>query len=239
MGNRQNLPHHGNLKAKPDTTSRNQFTEKPLRDPNNQFTNVLSLNMAAINASQNIRTFTNRDLSIVRVAAIRGASLDFASGVSMTLPPPDAPSSLQGFGGTNYWKPFDQVFIGNEVYVFGYPNSLGDDDRSQLDYTRPLLRRGCLAGRNIANRTLIIDAAMFGGNSGGPVLEYDRQFTRTDWPIIGVVTQFVPFIDQREVNGYSHEVSKRYSNSGYAVVEPIDFVFELIADWEKHQPAKL
>jgi hypothetical protein len=35
MGNQQNLPHHGSLRPRPNTTSSNQFTEKRLLDLKN------------------------------------------------------------------------------------------------------------------------------------------------------------------------------------------------------------
>ncbi len=107
--------------------------------------------------------------------------------------------------------------------VFGYPSSIGLKNAPQIDYNRPLLRKGILAGTNPATRTLILDCPVYFGNSGGPVLEVDRQGLTATFRIIGVVIQFIPF---NETAG--SQTAMILSNSGYSVAVPMDFVLELL-----------
>ena len=45
-------------------------------------------------------------------------------------------------------KRYNDAMISNEVFILGYPNSLGIPEKSQIDYKRPLLRKGIIAGKN-------------------------------------------------------------------------------------------
>jgi hypothetical protein len=109
--------------------------------------------------------------------------------------------------------------------VFGYPSSLGLQNLAQIDYTRPLLRKGIVAGTNSAKRSLILDCPVYFGNSGGPVLEIDRQAFSTNLKLIGVVIEYIPF-DQ---HAGSQTVGLQFlTNSGYSVAAPMDFVLELL-----------
>jgi hypothetical protein len=200
---------------------------------NSANTNVIKIDLKTLVSGKNARFFIDRDIAILRIAWADG------SGKSMPTPGvvPLVPRiNFQFFADTDVnWKRFDEVFVGNDVYMMGYPGSIGDDQRKQIEYARPLVRKGCLAGRNAMNRTLIIDAAAFGGNSGGPVVEYDQVAFQARWPLIGIVTELVPFMDQVEINNFSGAITKRLSHSGYAVVEPIDYVLQLISEWQKDQ----
>jgi hypothetical protein len=101
-------------------------------------------------------------------------------------------------------KRFDDVLVSNRVLIFGYPSSIGlrhggppgqratmdtIKDLAQLDYARPLLRSGIVAGKNQARRTLVIDCPSYWGNSGGPVLEIEQADALTwNFRVMGVVT---------------------------------------------------
>ena len=121
---------------------------------------------------------------------------------------------------------FDKVQTGNDVIVFGYPNSLALQQLHQLDPNRPLLRKGMVAGTNQERRSIILDCPVYFGNCGGPVLEIDKTDAfRTDWRIIGVVSQYVPFIQTAGSQTVGMQIM---SNSGYSIATPMDFVLELI-----------
>jgi hypothetical protein len=70
-------------------------------------------------------------------------------------------------------RKFADVLISNDVYIFGYPSSVGHS--GQLDHTRPLLRKGIVAGKNEAKNTIILDCPVHQGNSGGLALQIDRR----------------------------------------------------------------
>jgi len=122
-------------------------------------------------------------------------------------------------------KPFNRVLVGNDVVLFGYPTSLGLKQTPQLDPRRPLLRKGIVAGTDPSNESIVLDCPVYFGNSGGPVLELDRVGFMTHLVIIGVVSQYVPFV---EVGGSNTVAMQVMANSGYSIATPMDFVLELI-----------
>jgi hypothetical protein len=104
-----------------------------------------------------------------------------------------------------------------------------------IDRTRPLVRSGIVAGVNAALKTIIIDAPVNHGNSGGPVV----QLSRTNrLRIIGIATQFVPVPEDvlpvSPANapgspGSSSRTLLALGNSGYGVVASADAIIDLIA----------
>ena len=126
-------------------------------------------------------------------------------------------------------RKIDDLAVAQDAYTFGYPISVGSAIAGpQIDPTRPLARKGIIADVDLRRRMLVVDMPVYFGNSGGPVVVIDGPdpFTYRA-AIVGVVSQFIPFedvwISQRyKLPNYS------WSNSGYAVVEPIDFVLELL-----------
>ncbi len=137
-------------------------------------------------------------------------------------------------------KRFQDVLVANTAVVFGYPRSLGLKSVPQLDYERPLLRSGIIAGKNVTQQTIIIDCPVYGGNSGGPVLEIDEEsLGHFKYPVIGVVSQFVPATEvwKNETHHYQYGT---LSNSGYAIVVAIDPVLGLLEKlWVPETPAGL
>lgn len=121
---------------------------------------------------------------------------------------------------------FDDTNLGNDIFIFGFPKSLGLNNIDQYNFDRPLLRKGTLAGRNVENKTIVIDCHSFGGNSGGPVIEvsYDRKIR-----LIGIVVSFVPFAEYWVNPGYKIR-NIEIDNSGYSIVEPIDKIMSLIEE---------
>jgi hypothetical protein len=129
----------------------------------------------------------------------------------------------------SYARMFDNVLIGNECFIVGYPGSIGLVESPQLDMSDPLLRRGAIAGRNAKKRLLILDCPVYWGNSGGPVIHIEREgINGIRYELAGVVTQFVP-VKETWFN-LRHRISNEYrSNSGYAVATPVDRLINLIS----------
>jgi len=136
----------------------------------------------------------------------------------------------------NSTKLLKDVLISNDIIIYGYPSSLGIQGSPQFDYERPLLRKGIVAGVYKKQQTIIIDSAVYYGNSGGPVVEIEMQGNSLIHKVIGVVSEFVPFVEQW-VNTKNNLVNTELSNSGYSVVVPMDRVFELIRFDIKSRPA--
>ena len=121
---------------------------------------------------------------------------------------------------------FDSAILSNDAFILGYPGAIGIPDIPQLDYSQPLIRKGVIAGKNLRNKTLIIDCPTYPGNSGGPVFEVDQKGLDRTMRIVGVVSEFIPFEETWRNARFGYE-NHQISNSGYCVVEPMDFVLEL------------
>jgi hypothetical protein len=128
---------------------------------------------------------------------------------------------------TAHLKRFDEVLVSNEVFILGYPSSLGDPKQPQIDPKKPLLRKGIIAGLNRANDTIILDCPVYFGNSGGLAIEVEETgIGQKTFRTIGVVSQFVPFIEHLTSAqlGYTN---LNFENSGYSIAVPIDTILEL------------
>lgn len=126
-------------------------------------------------------------------------------------------------------KKFEEVLEGNDVFIFGYPTSLGIQGIPQIDYERPLLRKGIIAGKNVKQKTIILDCPVYYGNSGGPVVEVEGEGSQLRFRVIGLVLQFVPFIE--EWFNLKYRISNlQINNSGYSVVIPMDPVLDLLKE---------
>lgn len=132
-------------------------------------------------------------------------------------------------------KSFKDVLISNDIFIFGYPISIGIKKSPQFEYQRPLLRKGIIAGKNIKKETIIIDCPAYYGNSGGPVIEVDRiSLTESRYLLIGILSQFIPYTETWE-NKSNRLTHLELTNSGYSVVTPIDKVLELISQYEERK----
>lgn len=119
------------------------------------------------------------------------------------------------------------VPVGTEVHIFGYPTSLGIKEIPQLELTQPLLQRGIVAGKNYKLNTIILDCPVYKGNSGGPVVATINKGSETEFKLIGIVSEFVPF-EEKWINDKYGYANVEYSNSGYSIIAPIEIMLELI-----------
>jgi hypothetical protein len=123
---------------------------------------------------------------------------------------------------------FDDTLVGTDIYLFGFPSSIGIAQMPQIDFTLPLLRKGIVAGKNLNRRVYVLDCPAYQGNSGGPVIGREPSgIGSINFPLLGVVTEMVPYSEswQNSRLGYSNQT---VSNSGYSIAEPIDTVLEMV-----------
>ena len=128
---------------------------------------------------------------------------------------------------SGYTRKLNEILTANDVYVFGYPSSVGIQQFPQIDYNSPLLRKGIVAGINDARKTIILDCLTFHGNSGGPVLQVSRTGLVTHFDVIGVISQYIP-TTEKWVNATLNYGYLQLHNSGYTIAEPMDAVLELV-----------
>lgn len=174
---------------------------------------------------------TSSDVIVMRMGDIRyehEANLDrafFLPGIKITACP---------IGASIVWvdeklfKKYNDIFISNDIFVLGYPVSIGHRNYEQIDIMKPLLRKGIIAGKNERKRTIILDSPVYFGNSGGLVLEVDLIGGEPRFLPIGVVSEYVPFIEELYSLQHKEVVSINRANSGYSVAVPIDNIIDLI-----------
>jgi S1-C subfamily serine protease len=198
------------------------------KDPGDATHNVFVADLSALQTNGDIKPHPSQDVAVIKLFTVKRADDDKSKFVMIPEPGVTASeSSNQGVLGadSNIVKLFANVITGNDVMVFGYPVSLGLQQLPELDVHRPLLRKGIVAGTNPDKHAIIIDCPSYFGNSGGPVVELDREPFQTKLYIIGVVVQYVPFVQTGGGQTFALQLA---SNSGYSIVVPMDFVMELI-----------
>jgi S1-C subfamily serine protease len=200
------------------------------KDPADQTKNAFALDLAILKKHGLVKRSADHDVAVVKVGAVtREENRSFVKtpdGVSVLQ---TAKTGILGVGESTV-KRFADVLTANQVFIFGYPTSLGLKSIPQIDYAKPLLRSGIVAGTNQDLRTIILDCPAYGGNSGGPVLEVELEGLDRKYRIIGVVSQFVPAVETwtNFPHGY---VNTNVYNSGYTIATPMDFVLDFIAQF--------
>jgi len=121
----------------------------------------------------------------------------------------------------------DEVLISNDIFLYGYPTSLGLKHSPQFDYAKPLLRKGIVSNVNKKLGTIILDCPVYYGNSGGPVIQVEEINDKIYHKVIGVVSEFIPYTEdwQNRSNGIIHT---EWSNSGFSVAVAMDYVYEML-----------
>ncbi|HVT16758.1 MAG TPA: serine protease [Thermoanaerobaculia bacterium] len=193
------------------------------RDLNDSGRNRFVLDLVALKTAGVVYWHATRDVVLIKLGTIQEGKLRPFDGVTMIA---KASSGILGASIANL-KKLSDVLVANDVYVFGYPRSLGLADLPQLDPDRPLLRKGIIAGINPALQSIVIDCPVYPGNSGGPVLEVHAVGLDREFRIIGLVSEFVPFVETwtEITHGWTNHT---ISNSGYSIVVPADFILQVI-----------
>lgn len=200
------------------------------KNPNESGKNIVRLDLPVLAAAKRIRKHLKEDVAIIYIANVEEKT-ENASRNLRTVPGASllekTPAGILSVSLDNV-KHFDKILTANTIYMFGYPTSLSIRGDPQIDPVRPLLRIGIIAGTNPARKTIILDCPSYPGNSGGPVLEVEKNDSgNLRFHVIGVVSQFVPFAEP-QVNIAGGAKSLTISNSGYTVAVSMDPVLELI-----------
>jgi S1-C subfamily serine protease len=178
------------------------------------------VNLAALRAAGNVRLHQSQDVAVIKLGTFNqtGAQVTttFQPGVTVRE---SADSGIVSVG-MDTVRTFDQVLVGNDALLYGYPVSLGIRESPQFDPLRPLLRKALVAGQDPQKRSIIIDGPVYRGNSGGPAFQIEQEGFGFRYSLIGVVVEFVPLTERAEDFTLT-------LNSGYSIVKPMDFVLEL------------
>jgi S1-C subfamily serine protease len=131
---------------------------------------------------------------------------------------------------------------GDGIFVLGFPMGMSG---AQWNYV--IARRGSIARisdllDSISN-TFLIDALIFPGNSGGPVVSaisvasIQGTKSQTSAYLIGVVRGYLPYSDVAVSQQTGQLRTIFQENSGLAEVVPIDYVNETIKSWQAFRNA--
>ena len=120
---------------------------------------------------------------------------------------------------------------GDEVYTLGFPLRLAEYDRNY-----PIARQRVVARiqdwYDGQSDSFLIDASIFPGNSGGPVIAKPTMFSygqnRSQPKLIGVVSGYLPYEEIARSDQTGRPIVTLSENSGLATVVPIDKVQETI-----------
>jgi hypothetical protein len=206
-----------------------EFTMRALsKDIRETAVTVLHVNAVQMRDERQIRSDDVRDVSVMRIGRQRPGAVDTTPGVIIT----DKSKGGIIVAPFEYLTRYADVDISSQIFMFGYP-SVGLTGTQQLDPTRPLVRAGIVAGLNPALKTIIIDAPVNHGNSGGPVVQLSRA---NRLRIIGIATQYVPIAEDvmplkpgAPASPSSAEPGVlALGNSGYGVVASADAIIDLI-----------
>lgn len=130
-------------------------------------------------------------------------------------------------------KKLDNIKVGDDILMIGYPKSLGLKPIPQYDFNRPLVRKGSIAGKNSSLENIIIDCPSFGGNSGGAIFVVTIENILTvNYYLVGIVSAFIPY-EEVWVNENYGIKNTEISNSGYSVVIPVEKAINRIAEIRK------
>lgn len=172
----------------------------------------------------NLVLHATHDVCLIRLTTIENTTTTHVTGVEINN------TSSRGVCGVRMnhtTKVFSDVLISNDVFIFGYPASIGLRNSPQFNSEMPLLRKGIVAGKNNSNSTIILDCPVYQGNSGGPVIEVEHMGNSISYKLIGIVAQFVP-VEEKWQNLSFGIVNTQWSNSGYSIVIPVDFINDLM-----------
>ena len=198
------------------------LTSNSKKSSNNK-QDIFKINLTKVINTRYLLSSRNFDIASIEIATNKESILyyrDFVTSLN---------SSGNGLLLAYAYLPYDSIAIPDDCFILGYPKAIGIENFPQIDFNKPLLRKGIIAGKNEKNRTIILDCPVYYGNSGGPAFEYyiDENGIIPRFYLIGVVTEFVPYVE-KWCNLNSGLINSQMSNSGYSVVEPIDKILELI-----------
>jgi hypothetical protein len=205
-------------------------TEALSTDPSEAAKNINKLDLVKLRKNGDLRASADGDVVVIRMAALAQpvGELEPVAVVSILSQPKGNIVAAR----LRTLARFSDVRVSNTVVVFGYPITIGLPASPQIDFSRPLLRSGIVAGINAPHKTIILDVPVNPGNSGGPVLQLPPDSAPGGaLRIIGVVTEFVPILQDTIPPG----PQKVATNSGYAVAASMDSVLDLIASFEAVQ----
>lgn len=198
----------------------------------------LRIDLQSLSIANQISINKNLDICVFKIADLVGHQLKPIPGISRI-----SKTLNLNVASSKMVKPAQNIEVGEELYVIGYPKAVQLLSRHQpfYDYNLPLVRKGITSCMN-DYKTFIIDCAVFGGISGGPVFIAENTITNNSGTIqiknnrylVGIAIQYVPLLNMTaqqmnpNIKTFNHA-----ENSGYGVCVSFE---ELTLEIEKIIP---
>jgi|ERR1035437_1066679 V8-like Glu-specific endopeptidase len=192
-------------------------------DYKDELPTILKLDFEKLMKGGNIKLHSTKDVAVIKIGNLIGEEFGLLPEINLIS---KSEKGLVWATETNLLA-YDNVLVSNDVIIFGYPSSIGMQNSPQFDYERPLIRKGIIASKYKKANTIILDCPVYYGNSGGPVIQIEEEKGVLQFRIIGIVSQFVPYVENW-VNSKNNVTNTTILNSGYSVAVSIDSVLELI-----------
>jgi hypothetical protein len=195
----------------------------------------LELDLEKLFAAGTLKPHASKDACVARLGTLEGEkerlTFRLGDGVRPVSQTGDENAAFVGVDLKRAIRKYEDVEIGEDVFIFGYPASIGIKNVPQVDHERPLLRKGILAGKNDKLGSLVLDCPSYYGNSGGPVVYVEHGGAEPDrfW-VVGIVSEFVP-VEETWLNLNRQYTNVNIENSGYTIVVPMDPILELIGSF--------
>lgn len=138
------------------------------------------------------------------------------------------------------------IFEGNIVFALGFPMNLVSD------ISAPICRIGCISRIKEAyvekenEPQFLVDAQVFPGNSGGPIVCPPESIWLTNIPhsidarLIGILSGYIRYKDALISQQTKEPVMIREENSGLTIVHPVDRIKEVVElEWARNEKRKV
>lgn len=201
-----------------------------------QYDQFYSVVKVALKQGANVRKHREKDICIVKIGSIIGNT----SNSNISVFTDNNSIIIKSIGSINSFNKsktvdFKDIEQGNDIRIIGYPKSLDfykNNDKHFFNFNYPLVQNGIVSGINESDGYIITNAPVYRGNSGGAVLykvesvklENTKLLFTQDYLLIGIVTDYIPFIIDTKNKNDKYDIS----NSGYSVVVPIQYAIGLM-----------
>jgi S1-C subfamily serine protease len=134
-----------------------------------------------------------------------------------------------------------EVSAGDGIFILGFPMNLAGEQKNYV-----IVRQGVIARTSEmldgASRTFMVDALVYPGNSGGPVvlkpelLAIQGTKNNSSAYLVGIVLSYLPYVDIA-ISNQTHRPRVSFEeNSGLAAVLPVDYIDQAIKAWRESSP---
>jgi len=182
----------------------------------------IEVNLMSLFKAKLISFNPSTDVCAFKIGSIQNKKVKLVDGVKKL-----SPNLHLNIASSAMVKEIKTIEPGEELYVIGYPKALAhlNKNRPFYDYNLPLVRKGITSCMNDF-KTFVIDCAVFGGNSGGPIFVGENLIINkgngfkieSKRYLIGIATQYIPLLNNTAVAMNPRlKTFNHADNSGYGI----------------------